>query len=175
LHTGSDATKSALKSISSPVILHIAMRGYYLDLALGSIACFRRVAKLFGLYFSRSRQVTRDGREVHAIASDLSVGLCIIHEAGIIHRDLKSRNIMLVDRNGFRPSRHDQIDLSSDQSRGSIRRKVTKGSRRRAARLVCRATMKSIGNSIVSMAATELCTFRSHPDQIPATVSSRSC
>ena len=39
-------------------------------------------------------------REAKAIATDLCVGLSTIHAAGIIHRDLKSRNIMLADRNG---------------------------------------------------------------------------
>ena len=38
--------------------------------------------------------------ETQAIATDICVGLSAIHEAGIVHRDLKSRNIMLADRNG---------------------------------------------------------------------------
>lgn len=41
-------------------------------------------------------------REAQVIATDICVGLSTIHDAGIIHRDLKSRNIMLADRNGSR-------------------------------------------------------------------------
>jgi eukaryotic-like serine/threonine-protein kinase len=39
-------------------------------------------------------------REAEAIALDLCAGLSTMHDAGIIHRDLKSRNIMLADRGG---------------------------------------------------------------------------
>lgn len=39
-------------------------------------------------------------REAQALVNDICVGLATIHEAGIIHRDLKSRNIMLVNRAG---------------------------------------------------------------------------
>lgn len=39
-------------------------------------------------------------RDAKAIAFDICDGLRMIHEAGIIHRDLKSRNIMLASRNG---------------------------------------------------------------------------
>lgn len=39
-------------------------------------------------------------REAQTIAIDLCAGLSAMHEAGIIHRDLKSRNIMLTDRGG---------------------------------------------------------------------------
>jgi hypothetical protein len=39
-------------------------------------------------------------REVKAIALEICEGLRVMHEAGIIHRDLKSRNVMLADRNG---------------------------------------------------------------------------
>jgi serine/threonine protein kinase len=39
-------------------------------------------------------------REALAIAIDLCAALATIHEAGIIHRDLKCRNIMLTERNG---------------------------------------------------------------------------
>jgi len=38
--------------------------------------------------------------EAKAIALEICEGLRVIHEAGIIHRDLKSRNIMLGSRNG---------------------------------------------------------------------------
>lgn len=37
---------------------------------------------------------------VRQIATDICTALSTMHEAGIIHRDLKSRNIMLVERNG---------------------------------------------------------------------------
>lgn len=39
-------------------------------------------------------------REALAIAIDICAALTTIHEAGIIHRDLKCRNIMLIKRNG---------------------------------------------------------------------------
>jgi serine/threonine-protein kinase len=39
-------------------------------------------------------------QEAKAIALEICEGLRVIHEAGIIHRDLKSRNIMLASRNG---------------------------------------------------------------------------
>jgi serine/threonine protein kinase len=39
-------------------------------------------------------------RDAHAIAMDICAGLAAMHKAGIIHRDLKSRNIMLVKRDG---------------------------------------------------------------------------
>lgn len=42
-------------------------------------------------------------RDAHAIAMDICAGLAAMHKAGIIHRDLKNRNIMLVNRdNGQR-------------------------------------------------------------------------
>jgi tetratricopeptide (TPR) repeat protein len=41
-------------------------------------------------------------REAKAIANDMCAGLSAMHEAGIIHRDLKSRNVMLADRSGSR-------------------------------------------------------------------------
>jgi len=37
---------------------------------------------------------------VRQISMDICTALTTMHEAGIIHRDLKSRNIMLADRNG---------------------------------------------------------------------------
>jgi serine/threonine protein kinase len=39
-------------------------------------------------------------REAYAIAMDICAGLAAMHKAGIIHRDLKSRNIMLANREG---------------------------------------------------------------------------
>ncbi|MBV8438055.1 MAG: serine/threonine protein kinase [Silvibacterium sp.] len=39
-------------------------------------------------------------KEVKAIALEICEGLRAMHEAGIIHRDLKSRNVMLANRNG---------------------------------------------------------------------------
>jgi tetratricopeptide (TPR) repeat protein len=39
-------------------------------------------------------------REVKTIALEICEGLRVMHEAGIIHRDLKSRNVMLAARNG---------------------------------------------------------------------------
>src|ERR1039457_5922427 len=39
-------------------------------------------------------------REALAIAFDICAGLSVVHSAGILHRDLKSRNIMLANRNG---------------------------------------------------------------------------
>jgi serine/threonine protein kinase/tetratricopeptide (TPR) repeat protein len=39
-------------------------------------------------------------REAQKISVDICSGLLIIHQAGIIHRDLKSQNIMLASRNG---------------------------------------------------------------------------
>jgi len=39
-------------------------------------------------------------RDVKTIALGICEGLRVMHEAGIIHRDLKSRNVMLADRNG---------------------------------------------------------------------------
>jgi eukaryotic-like serine/threonine-protein kinase len=39
-------------------------------------------------------------REVKTIALEICEGLRVMHEAGIIHRDLKSRNVMLANRNG---------------------------------------------------------------------------
>jgi serine/threonine protein kinase len=39
-------------------------------------------------------------RDAHTIAMDICAGLAAMHKAGIIHRDLKSRNIMIVNRDG---------------------------------------------------------------------------
>ncbi len=39
-------------------------------------------------------------KQVKAIALEICEGLRAMHEVGIIHRDLKSRNVMLADRNG---------------------------------------------------------------------------
>jgi serine/threonine protein kinase len=39
-------------------------------------------------------------REAKAIALEICEGLRVIHEAGVIHRDLKTRNIMLASRKG---------------------------------------------------------------------------
>jgi eukaryotic-like serine/threonine-protein kinase len=39
-------------------------------------------------------------KEVKTIALEICEGLRVMHEAGIIHRDIKSRNVMLADRNG---------------------------------------------------------------------------
>jgi Flp pilus assembly protein TadD/TolB-like protein len=39
-------------------------------------------------------------REVKIIALEICEGLRVMHEAGIIHRDMKSRNVMLANRNG---------------------------------------------------------------------------
>jgi tetratricopeptide (TPR) repeat protein len=39
-------------------------------------------------------------REVKAIALEICEGLRVMHEAGIVHCDLKSRNVMLANRNG---------------------------------------------------------------------------
>ena len=41
-------------------------------------------------------------QDVRSIALELCEGLRVIHEAGIVHRDLKSRNIMLAQRNATR-------------------------------------------------------------------------
>jgi eukaryotic-like serine/threonine-protein kinase len=40
-------------------------------------------------------------RQAEAITSDICSGLSAIHSAGIVHRDLKSRNIMLAKRDGI--------------------------------------------------------------------------
>jgi serine/threonine protein kinase/Flp pilus assembly protein TadD len=40
-------------------------------------------------------------KEIKAIALEICEGLRAMHEAGIIHRDLKCRNVMLADRNGI--------------------------------------------------------------------------
>jgi serine/threonine-protein kinase len=40
--------------------------------------------------------------EALAVALDICAGLATIHAAGMIHRDIKSRNIMLANRNGTR-------------------------------------------------------------------------
>jgi serine/threonine protein kinase len=39
-------------------------------------------------------------RDAQAMAMDICAGLAAMHKAGIIHRDLKSRNIMVVNRDG---------------------------------------------------------------------------
>ena len=39
-------------------------------------------------------------REAQAIMTEICAGLQAIHQVGIIHRDLKSRNVMLAERNG---------------------------------------------------------------------------
>jgi serine/threonine-protein kinase len=39
-------------------------------------------------------------REVHGIAMDICAGLAAMHKSGIIHRDVKSCNIMLTKRDG---------------------------------------------------------------------------
>lgn len=38
--------------------------------------------------------------DARAIATEMCAGLQTIHQAGVIHRDLKSRNVMLASRNG---------------------------------------------------------------------------
>ncbi len=46
------------------------------------------------------RQGPISWRDAEAIAIDICAGLTIIHRAGIMHRDVKSRNVMLADRDG---------------------------------------------------------------------------
>ena len=47
----------------------------------------------------RLRRGALDWQQARGIALELCAGLASIHEAGVLHRDLKSRNIMLVERN----------------------------------------------------------------------------
>ncbi len=48
----------------------------------------------------RLRHGAMDWKEARRLALDLCAGLAAIHEAGVLHRDLKSSNIMLAKRNG---------------------------------------------------------------------------
>jgi serine/threonine protein kinase len=48
----------------------------------------------------RLKDGTLPWREVHGIAMDICAGLAAMHKSGIIHRDVKSCNIMLTKRDG---------------------------------------------------------------------------
>jgi eukaryotic-like serine/threonine-protein kinase len=58
-------------------------------------------------------------REAHAIAMDICAGLAIMHKAGIIHRDLKSCNIMLANRDGAQRAVLMDFGLAHDLSQSS--------------------------------------------------------
>jgi len=56
---------------------------------------------------------------VRQVATDICTALTTMHEAGIIHRDLKSRNIMLVERNGTTRAVLMDFGLAHETSLGS--------------------------------------------------------
>ena len=55
-------------------------------------------------------------REAREIAIEMCAGLTAMHEAGIIHRDLKSRNVMLADRGGSQRAVLMDFGLARDMS-----------------------------------------------------------
>lgn len=59
-------------------------------------------------------------RDVNAIAVDICSGLSVMHNAGIIHRDLKTRNIMLADRNGAQRAVLMDFGLAFDVSEPTV-------------------------------------------------------
>ena len=58
-------------------------------------------------------------REAHAIAMDICAGLATMHKAGIIHRDLKSCNIMLANRDGAQRAVLMDFGLAHELSKSS--------------------------------------------------------
>ncbi len=56
-------------------------------------------------------------QEARAIALDLCAGLRAVHEAGVVHRDLKSGNIMLAERGGRKCSVLMDFGLASEVAR----------------------------------------------------------
>jgi serine/threonine protein kinase/tetratricopeptide (TPR) repeat protein len=91
----------ALK-ISGPHVCRIHAFYVLPDLCSGSKRAFLTMEFLNGI--TLADKISESGplpwREAKAVALEICVGLQTIHEAGIIHRDLKSRNVMLTDRNG---------------------------------------------------------------------------
>ncbi len=66
-----------------------------------SAAAFLTMEFLDGVVLSeRLRHQAMDWKEARRLALDICAGLTAIHEAGVLHRDLKSSNIMLAKRNG---------------------------------------------------------------------------
>src|SRR5271166_3164993 len=91
----------ALK-ISGPHVCRIHAFYPLTDSAKGSKRAFLTMEFLDGITLTDKIRQTGPlpWRETKAIALEICNGLETIHEAGIIHRDLKSRNIMLASRNG---------------------------------------------------------------------------
>src|SRR5271170_4133334 len=86
------------RSVSNPHVCRI----YELFLTEGSDAAFVTMEFLNGV--TLADKIRESGplpwREVRAVALELCDALRSIHEAEIIHRDLKTRNIMLASRGG---------------------------------------------------------------------------
>jgi tetratricopeptide (TPR) repeat protein len=59
-------------------------------------------------------------REAKAIALEICAGLATIHDAGIVHGDLKSRNIMLARRNGRQCAVLMDFGLAREINRSSV-------------------------------------------------------
>jgi len=91
----------ALK-ISGPHVCRIHAFYPLVDSARGSKRAFLTMEFLDGI--TLTEKIRQSGplswAETKSIALEICSGLQTIHEAGIIHRDLKSRNIMLASRNG---------------------------------------------------------------------------
>ena len=91
----------ALK-ISGPHVCRIHAFYVLPESATGSKRAFLTMEYLEGLTLADKirESAPLPWQEAKTIALEICEGLRVIHEAGVIHRDLKSRNVMLTSRNG---------------------------------------------------------------------------
>lgn len=69
--------------------------------ATGEMSAFLTMELLHGITLAdRAKRGPVAWRDAETIAIDICDGLSAMHRSGIIHRDLKSRNIMLAERDG---------------------------------------------------------------------------